>query len=98
ATLYHAIAGTKAPSAVERTLKDDFVPLARLKPKGFSPALLAGIDRALAVRPEARPQSIAAWRALLFPTAARAAVTRWRIPALAGAAALVVALAGGGAW
>ena len=96
ATLYHAIAGTKAPSAVDRTLKDDYVPLARLKPKGFSPALLAGIDRGMTVRPDARPQSIAAWRALLFPTAARAAVTRWRIPALAGVAALV--LMAGGAW
>ena len=96
ATLYHAIAGTKAPSAVDRTLKDDYAPLARLKPKGFPPALLAGIDRGMAVRPEARPQSIAAWRALLFPTAARAAVMRWRIPALAGVTVLLAVA--GGAW
>jgi peptidoglycan hydrolase-like protein with peptidoglycan-binding domain len=96
ATLYHAIAGRKAPSAVDRALKDEYVPLARLKPKDFPPALLAGIDRGLTLRPDARPQSIAAWRASLFPTAARAAAARWRVPVLAGAA--VVALLAGAAW
>jgi peptidoglycan hydrolase-like protein with peptidoglycan-binding domain len=97
ATLYHAIAGTKAPSAVDRALNDGLVPLARLKPKGFPRPMLAGIDRGLSLRPEARPQSIAAWRTLLFPTAARAAVARWQVPALAGAAAALVLLTGA-AW
>lgn len=98
ATLYHAITGGKAPSAVDRTLRDAYVPLARLKPKGFPPALLAGIDRGLAVRPNMRPQTIADWRAMLFPTAARALAARWRNPALATAAALVVVAMAGSAW
>jgi hypothetical protein len=98
ATLYQAITGEKPPSAIDRVLDDKYAPLAKRPPAGFAPALLAGIDRGMAVRPEARPQTIAAWRAMLFPTATRAAVTRWRVPALAGVAALVVALAAVGAW
>jgi len=46
------------------------VQTASVKPKGFTPALLAGIDRGMTVRPEQRPQSIAEWRAMLFPAAA----------------------------
>ena len=108
ATLYQAITGEKPPSAIDRVLDDKYVPLAKSRPAGFAPALLAGIDRGMAVRPEARPQSIAAWREVLFPeearekpVAARAGTprasgrrTRWRVAAIAG---LGIVLAAGAA-
>ena len=65
ATLYHAITGSRPPSAMERTLDSSYETLATLAPPGFSPALLAGLDAGMMVRPADRPQSIAAWRALL---------------------------------
>ena len=62
ATLYHAITGRPPPSSLERALNDTYTPLAELAPECFSPALLEMIDAGLAVRPNDRPQSIAAWR------------------------------------
>ncbi|TAJ83492.1 serine/threonine-protein kinase [Reyranella sp.] len=67
ATLYHAITGKAPPSSLERALNDTYEPLASLKPDGYAVATLEGIDVGLAVRAKDRPQSIAAWRALLFP-------------------------------
>ena len=66
ATLYQSITGEKPPSAIDRMLEDKYIPLAKRRPAGFALALLAGIDRGMAVRPEARPQTIAAWRAALL--------------------------------
>ena len=51
ATLYQSIAGEKPPSAIDRVLEDKCVPLAKRRPAGFAPALLAGIDRGMAIRP-----------------------------------------------
>jgi formylglycine-generating enzyme required for sulfatase activity/serine/threonine protein kinase len=65
ATLYCAVTGTKPPSAMERSLDDVYEPLVRRAPPGFPPALLAGIDAGMKLRPADRPQSIAAWRGLL---------------------------------
>jgi len=65
ATFHHAIAGRIPPSAIERMVNDTLEPLSALQPPGFPPALLAGIDAALAVRGEERPQSIAEWRHML---------------------------------
>jgi serine/threonine protein kinase len=65
ATLYHAITGRIPPSAIERIMNDEYEPLTKLKPAGFSPDLLAGIDAGLAIRAADRPQSIAEWRGLL---------------------------------
>jgi len=70
ATLYHAITGRIPPSAVERILNDEYEPLSKLKPAGFSPDLLAGIDAGMAIRAADRPQSIAEWRGLLGRPAA----------------------------
>ena len=39
-------------------MSDSVIKLANLKPAGYSPAFLAAIDTALAVRPDDRPQSI----------------------------------------
>ncbi|MDB5856079.1 MAG: hypothetical protein JWR22_4120 [Herminiimonas sp.] len=58
AVLYFLITGARPPPAVMRMLDDDMVP-AREAGKGrYSPAFLAVIDKALAVRPEQRIQSV----------------------------------------
>ncbi|TAJ85374.1 MAG: hypothetical protein EPO41_27210 [Reyranella sp.] len=75
ATLHHAITGKAPPSAFERLLADTYVPLASLQLIGFPAQLLAGIDAGLAVRFEERPQTIAAWRALLGRATADANAT-----------------------
>ena len=67
ATVYHAITGQAPPSSLERALNDTYQPLTRLSPPGFPSSMLQGIDIGLTVRPKDRPQSIAAWRGLLFP-------------------------------
>jgi serine/threonine protein kinase len=65
ATLYHAIVGRPPPSAFDRMVNDTYEPLAKLRPAGFSPALLAAIDAGLKLRAADRPQSIAEWRTML---------------------------------
>ena len=67
-TLYCAVAGRTPPSAVERILNDRHEPLAKIRPEGFSPEILRGIDAGLAVRAADRPQSIADWRAVFAST------------------------------
>jgi serine/threonine protein kinase len=67
AVLHVAITGQTPPPSVARLLADGYAPLAanpQLR-KRFGARLLAGIDAGLAVRPEARPQSVAAFRQLL---------------------------------
>ena len=64
ATLYHAITGEPPLNAIDRMVDDELVPLAG-SGRAFPKALLAGIDAALVVRAAGRPQSVAAWRALL---------------------------------
>ena len=65
AVLYAAITGKAPVAAVARAYSDALVPLQRDPPVGYSPQFLGAIDAALAVRPEDRPQSIAAFRASL---------------------------------
>jgi serine/threonine protein kinase/peptidoglycan hydrolase-like protein with peptidoglycan-binding domain len=69
ATLYHAITGAAPDNAIDRMVDDMLVPLGG-SGRAFPKPLLAGIDAALVVRAAARPQSVAAWRALLSGTAA----------------------------
>jgi TPR repeat protein len=101
ATLYRAIAGDMPPRSVERALEDKYQPLAALKPAGFPPQLLSGIDRGLAVRMSDRPQTIEQWRPALFSPQASAAASaparpRSRRTVLyACVGALVVVLAAG---
>src|SRR5215217_4432026 len=73
ATLYHAIVGRTPPSAFDRMLDDTYEPLSQVKPAGFSPGVLAGIDAGLAVVASDRPQTIAGWRPILGMTEAPAA-------------------------
>lgn len=72
ATLYHAIEGTPPPNTVDRMLDDTYVALST-SGRRFRPALLAGVDAALAVRAGDRPQSVAAWRSVLSGAAPPAA-------------------------
>ncbi|MBD8528356.1 MULTISPECIES: serine/threonine-protein kinase [unclassified Massilia] len=85
--VHFAIAGTAPPQAVSRMLSDPYVPLASRFADRYSPAFLAAIDRALAFRPEHRPQSVGAMRTLLGldPAAAAAARATAATSATAGA-------------
>lgn len=65
ALLYTAATGRPPLSSIGRVVRDDQVP-ARVAAKGrYSEDLLAAIDSGLAVRPEHRPQSMAALRAAM---------------------------------
>lgn len=68
ATLYHAVVGHPPPAARDRLPEDSCQPLAVLKPAGFTPAMLEGIDKGLALRLADRPESIAQWRSILWRT------------------------------
>jgi serine/threonine protein kinase/peptidoglycan hydrolase-like protein with peptidoglycan-binding domain len=68
ATFYHALIGHPPPSVRDRLPEDSCQPLSVLKPAGFSPAMLEGIDTGLALRMADRPQSIAQWRSILWRT------------------------------
>lgn len=63
--LYAAISGRRTVASVERLLDDRLQPLATVAAGRCGNAFLAAIDRALAVHPKDRPQSIAEFRALL---------------------------------
>ncbi len=65
AVLYTLITGTAPPASVMRRLEDHYEPLSKLSPPGYSPSLLAAIDRALALEPQARPLSVEAFAELL---------------------------------
>jgi len=63
--VHFAIDGQAPPTAVTRMLSDPYVPLATRYAGRYSQGFLEAIDRALAFRPENRPQSVADMRALL---------------------------------
>ena len=69
AVLYMAITGRAPMAAVGRLMNDDLVRLATSAQGHYSPAFLAAIDAGLSVRPEHRPQDIAALRTRLFADA-----------------------------
>jgi serine/threonine protein kinase/peptidoglycan hydrolase-like protein with peptidoglycan-binding domain len=68
ATLYHALVGHPPPNVRDRLPEDTCHPLVELKPAGFTPAMLEGIDKGLVLRTADRPQSIAQWRSILWRT------------------------------
>lgn len=63
--IYFIIAGKVPQAALSRLASDKLVPLAESAAGHYSPEFLQAIDLALGVRPEQRPQSVAAFRALL---------------------------------
>jgi hypothetical protein len=68
ATLYHAVTGKRPPDAPSRMVKDEFVPAREAAVGAYRANFLSAIDKALALKIEDRPQTIAAWRGdLLAP-------------------------------
>ena len=68
--LYVAATGLRPPTSVERVFNDRLVPLTQAAAGRYSTALLAAVDRAMAVRPEQRPQSVEEFRRELLGQAA----------------------------
>lgn len=64
AVLYAAITGRAPLPSVSRMVSDDLVPAAQAGAGHYSAEFLAAIDKGLSVRPENRPQDMAALRAL----------------------------------
>ena len=75
AVSYRVLTGEAPPSAPDRGLDDEYVPLAR-RLHGTHAEWLAAVDRGLAVRPDERPQSVETWCALLADTVSLAASAR----------------------
>ena len=67
ALLHVAVCGRPPPPSVARILSDSYVPLVRNEAlrQRYSERLLSAIDAGLGVRPESRPQSMAAFREAL---------------------------------
>jgi hypothetical protein len=65
AVVYFAITGKPPTPSVGRMMNDTMVPTAQAGAGRYSESFLAAIDRALAVRPEDRPQSMGELRQLL---------------------------------
>jgi hypothetical protein len=91
AVMYFAITKTAPAASIGRMISDPMVPLAVRAPAGYSAALLAAIDKGLAVLPQDRPQTMNEFRSLLgiaSPNTARAAaVPRASVPPSAPAPA-----------
>jgi serine/threonine protein kinase len=64
ASAYFALTGKPPPPSASRIMSDSIVKLADANVAGYSIDFLAAIDAALAVRPDDRPQSIAALKSL----------------------------------
>ncbi len=76
AVLYAAITGRAPLPSVSRMVSDDMVPAAQVGAGHYSAEFLAAVDKGLSVRPDNRPQDMAALRALFSfgvgtPTQAR---------------------------
>ena len=67
ATLYRAVSGRVPPEATERQIDDELLPTAQdvASREAYRPSFLAGIDAALRLKQAERPQTVAAWRAML---------------------------------
>jgi hypothetical protein len=63
AVVYFAVLGKTPPTSVGRLMNDSYVPLAQAATGRYGAEFLAAIDKALAVKPDERTQSIAELRA-----------------------------------
>ncbi len=61
-TLYHAVTGKRPPDAPSRMVTDEFIPAREAAIGGYRKGFLNAIDKALNLKIEARPKSVAAWR------------------------------------
>jgi serine/threonine protein kinase len=75
AVMYTAIMRKPPPSAVARVYQDPVKPLAKVAPVGFTPQFLRGVDIGMAVKPEDRPRTIAAFKEVLGLSAAAPAAS-----------------------
>jgi serine/threonine protein kinase len=66
ASAYFALTGKAPPPSASRIMNDSIIRLTDAGLKGYSYEFLAAIDAALAVRPDDRPQSVAALRQLFL--------------------------------
>ena len=73
AVVYCAVTGRPPAPSVARLMTDTVVPLAQLARDRYSDTFLRAIDRALAVKPADRPQTVAEFRQLLRAAGAGAA-------------------------
>ena len=108
AVLYACATGRAPTSAIARAVRDDTVPVRQAARGRYSDSFLAAIDAGLAVRPEARPQSMADLQRLMNapvappapaqpiapppPVAAAAKPRRWLVPAAIVAAVGMLAV------
>ncbi len=99
AVLHHAITGRSPPPSPTRVMRDTRVPLAGSGLPGFDDDWLRAIDQAMSVRPEGRPQTIAAFRERLWRAtpgapreAGRVPVTGMSAPAASAAAAALASV------
>jgi len=77
AVLYRVVSGKDPLDAPARLLEDRLLPAAQAGSGRFSRTFLSGIDAALVVRPEDRPQTVAEWRPMLDrPLAPKAQAAR----------------------
>ncbi|MCP1437220.1 serine/threonine protein kinase [Erwinia persicina] len=65
AVLHTLVTGSPPPVSVVRCIEDRYQPLTQLRPEGFSLPLLNAIDRALAMKPQDRPQTVDEFAALI---------------------------------
>lgn len=68
-TMYQCITGEKPAEVLERLHGGSGEPLATRALPGYSPAFLAAVDAAMAIKPEERPQNLAVWVSMLDPHA-----------------------------
>ena len=68
AVLYACVTGRAPVPSVSRIMTDDMVPAVQAGEGRYSPMFLEAIDAGLAVRPDARPQSMVALRELFAAT------------------------------
>ncbi|PHM60135.1 serine/threonine protein kinase [Xenorhabdus ishibashii] len=64
AVLYTLIVGKSPPVSIVRNLEDNYQPLIKLRPEGYSLPFLHAIDSALAITPSKRPLSISEFIAI----------------------------------
>ena len=74
ATLFHLLSGDRPLDAPSRLLNDKLAALQSSAMAGYRQSFLAAIDAALRLKPEARPRTVAAWRATLLAGPGTAAV------------------------
>jgi hypothetical protein len=65
AVFHFAITGERPAPAVTRSITDPVVPLGQAAAGRYSVQFLRALDQALSVKPDGRPQSVAAFRSLL---------------------------------